>query len=325
MSPIETEAPLRLADQVTDLQRRIDVLSEDEIEAELDLARWTRAQDRQQRRKTVEAEVKAADRERRNQVRISRKDQADQRWHQRAHADRKRRTDPHANLARMHRLSEWSSRVLICVVLVGMTWAAFNVQHNLDNFAAGDTALSLLSYGVEAMISIPLVVIMVVATTAAGQGEQVERHKIIAFELALLATTVSLNSGPHLVHDHYLQAVEFGVAPVMVGVEIWIHAWVSNRYAALIARASVLQADADTDPASHVEEDTSGDGIDPDEAASGIRQAIELRLQADERLVEAMRAARDAGNSRNNIARQLDGVLSRGVVLDILAGRRSSA
>lgn len=222
----------------------LDVLSNAEMDADRDLAEWTRTKAREQRRKAVAAEAAAADRERRNLAGIARADDEDGHWHRRALAAQRRVTSPHARLAMLHRRSEWSSRALVGVVLIGMTWAALNVQHNLVPDGNMANPLFWLSFGVEAMISIPLVVIMLVATTAATWGREIKRHKIIAFELGLLAATVGLNVGPHLAQRHYINGAEYAVAPVMVGVVIWLHAWVSTQYANLIAEAAVPEVGA---------------------------------------------------------------------------------
>jgi hypothetical protein len=216
-----------------------DVLSESELHAERQLAEWVRAQQRDQRRKVVAAEAAAADRERRMLAGVARSADEDSIWHRRAVAAQRRVSSPHARLARLHKRSEWSSRALVGVVLLGMSWAALNVQHNLVPDGNMANPLFWLSFGVEAMISIPLVVIMLIATTAASWGREIKRHKIIAFELGLLLATVGLNTGPHLAAKHFVKAAEFAVAPVMVGVVIWLHAWISNQYATLIADAGV--------------------------------------------------------------------------------------
>ncbi|MEV0762904.1 hypothetical protein [Nocardia sp. NPDC050435] len=98
-----------------------------------------------------------------------------------------------------------------------------------------------LSYGIEAMISIPIITIMVVATTAARWGRELPRGKVVFFETALLGTTIGLNAGPHLSAGHWGKAAEFSIAPVMVGVVIWLHAWVSARYAQLIDSVSTAE------------------------------------------------------------------------------------
>ncbi|WP_280239114.1 hypothetical protein [Nocardia abscessus] len=221
----------------------LQVLSEREIAAERELAEWIRAQRRKQRRREIEAELAAEQRDRKSAAALRRSDEADARWHRRALAARRRVSSADARLAQLYRRAEWSSRALIAVVVLGMVWAGVNVQHNLVPSGDMSDPLYWLSYGIEAMISIPIITIMVAATTAARWGRELARGKVIFFEAALLGTTVALNTGPHLAAGDLSRAVEYAIAPVMVGVVIWLHAWVSARYAVLIDGAPVIDRD----------------------------------------------------------------------------------
>ncbi|MFI1239715.1 hypothetical protein [Nocardia salmonicida] len=230
-----------------------DALSDDEIRAERELAEWIRAQRRKQRRRAVVDELAADQRDRRTGTLIRRTDEADARWHRKALAARRRVSSADARLAQLYRRAEWSSRALIAVVILGMVWAGVNVQHNLVPSGDMSDPLYWLSFGIEAMISIPIIVIMIAATTAARWGRELERGKVLLFELALLGTTVALNAGPHLASGSFGRAAEFAIAPVMVGVVIWLHAWVSARYAMLIESASVeLPGDVGYSPAERI-------------------------------------------------------------------------
>lgn len=220
-----------------------EVLSEGEIGAERELAEWVRAQRRKQRRRAVEEELAAEKRDRRSATNIRRADEADDRWHRKALAARRRVSSEDARLAQLYRRAEWSSRALIAVVVLGMVWAGVNVQHNLVPSGDMTDPLYWLSYGIEAMISIPIITIMVAATTAARWGRELARGKVVFFETALLGTTIALNAGPHLASGSFGRAAEYAIAPVMVGVVIWLHAWVSARYALLIDGAPVVDRD----------------------------------------------------------------------------------
>ncbi|MGK8520630.1 hypothetical protein ACRS6B_03285 [Nocardia asteroides] len=222
----------------------LQVLSEREIAAERELAEWIRAQRRKQRRREIEAELAADRRDRKSAAALRRSEEADARWHRRALAARRRVSSEDARLAQLYRRAEWSSRALIAVVVLGMVWAGVNVQHNLVPSGDMSDPLYWLSYGIEAMISIPIITIMVAATTAARWGRELARGKVIFFEAALLGTTVALNTGPHLAAGDLGRAAEYAIAPVMVGVVIWLHAWVSARYAVLIDGAPVIDRDA---------------------------------------------------------------------------------
>ncbi|MBF6167468.1 hypothetical protein IU486_22305 [Streptomyces gardneri] len=219
----------------------LQVLSEREISAERELAEWIRAQRRKQRRLEIEEELAAQRRDRKSAAALRRSEEADARWHRRALAARRRVSSEDARLAQLYRRAEWSSRALIAVVVLGMVWAGVNVQHNLVPSGDMSDPLYWLSYGIEAMISIPIITIMVAATTAARWGRELARGKVILFEAALLGTTVALNTGPHLAAGDLGRAAEYAIAPVMVGVVIWLHAWVSARYAVLIDGAPVIE------------------------------------------------------------------------------------
>ncbi|AHH15665.1 hypothetical protein NONO_c08580 [Nocardia nova SH22a] len=220
-------------------------LSDREITAERELAEWIRTQRRQQRKRAVSAELTAEKRDRRVALALRRADESDARWHRRARAARMRVSNSDARLAQLFRRAEWSSRALIGVVILGMVWAGVNVQHNLVPSGDMSDPLYWLSYGFEAMISIPIITIMVVATTAARWGREIDRGKVVFLETALLGVTIALNAGPHLVGGEPARAAEAAVAPVMVGVVIWLHSWVSARYAQLIDDIPVEEIDSD--------------------------------------------------------------------------------
>lgn len=226
----------------------VQVLSDAEIDAERELAQWVRAQRRGQRKRAVEDELTAEKRSRRTTAAIQRADDADARWHRRALAARRRVSNQDARLAQLYRRAEWSSRALIAVVVLGMVWAGVNVQHNLVPSGNMADPLYWLSYGIEAMISIPIITIMVAATTAARWGRELDRGKVVFFETALLGTTVALNAGPHLAAGAFGQAAEYAIAPVMVGVVIWLHAWVSARYALLIDGVPLVDDEPEVPP-----------------------------------------------------------------------------
>ncbi|WP_051181525.1 hypothetical protein [Nocardia vinacea] len=226
----------------------VQALSDAEIDAERELAQWVRAQRRGQRKRAVQDELAAEKRNRRTVSAIQRADDADARWHRRALAARRRVSNQDARLAQLYRRAEWSSRALIAVVVLGMVWAGVNVQHNLVPSGNMADPLYWLSYGIEAMISIPIITIMVAATTAARWGRELDRGKVVFFETALLGTTVALNAGPHLAAGSFGQAAEYAIAPVMVGVVIWLHAWVSARYALLIDSVPMVEDEPDLPP-----------------------------------------------------------------------------
>lgn len=217
----------------------LEVLSDGEVAAERELAEWIRAQRRGQRRRAMQDELDAEKRDRRADAALRRADESDARWHRKALAARRRVASQDARIAQLYRRAEWSSRALIAVVVLGMVWAGVNVQRNLVPSGDMSDPLYWLSYGIEAMISIPIIVIMIAATTAARWGRELPRGRVILVELALLGTTIGLNAGPHIAAGELGRAAEFAIAPIMVGVVIWLHSWVAARYAQLIDDASV--------------------------------------------------------------------------------------
>ncbi|WP_062983212.1 hypothetical protein [Nocardia anaemiae] len=284
----------------------VQALSDAEIDAERELAQWVRAQRRGQRKRAVQDELAAEKRNRRTMSAIQRADDADARWHRRALAARRRVSNQDARLAQLYRRAEWSSRALIAVVVLGMVWAGVNVQHNLVPSGNMADPLYWLSYGIEAMISIPIITIMVAATTAARWGRELDRGKVVFFETALLGTTVALNAGPHLAAGAFGQAAEYAIAPVMVGVVIWLHAWVSARYALLIDGVPIVENEPEPPPRHRVTTergapiDTFHDdpidrrellaakGFDPMLDQAGVRFPVDMDTHVAE---AAMRAA----------------------------------
>ncbi|MFC8527867.1 hypothetical protein [Nocardia sp. NPDC057227] len=217
----------------------LEVLSDGEVAAERELAEWIRSQRRGQRRRAMQDELDAEKRDRRADSALRRAEDSDARWHRKALAARRRVASQDARIAQLYRRAEWSSRALIAVVVLGMVWAGVNVQRNLVPSGDMSDPLYWLSYGIEAMISIPIIVIMIAATTATRWGRELPRGRVILVELALLGTTIGLNAGPHLAAGELGRAAEFAIAPIMVGVVIWLHSWVAARYAQLIDDASV--------------------------------------------------------------------------------------
>ncbi|GGK57897.1 hypothetical protein [Nocardia camponoti] len=263
-----------------------DALSDAEIRAERELAEWVRAKQRKQRRREVIDDIASSRRDRRTQASLRRTDEADARWHRKALAARRRASSADARLAQLYQRAEWSSRALIGVVVLGMVWAGVNVQHNLVPSGNMRDPLYWLSFGIEAMISVPIITIMVAATTAARWGRELERGKVFAVEVVLLGTTVGLNTGPHLASGDYGRAVEFAIAPVMVGVVIWLHAWVAARYAVLIEVASEEDVASEMVVADHVSRGHSAHEREPiaaltarpdtDHALEGVAEALKV-------------------------------------------------
>ena len=249
--PTALRAEIELRTTLTELQDHpalLTALSQQERDAERELAEWEREHSRSRRRRQLKAADKAERREQRTATQLANASHRDREWLQRALSARRRALTPDAQLARVFRRSTVTARVLIGVVVLGMLWAGINVQSNIVPDRDASNPLFWISFGIEAMFSVPLILIMLHAQTAAELGEQTQRGTIIVLEVALLGGSIALNAGPHYAAGELGRGLEFSAAPVMIGVAIWLHAWLSNRYARLIAKT--LDAAAAEDNAS---------------------------------------------------------------------------
>ncbi|WP_227985560.1 hypothetical protein [Nocardia spumae] len=228
-------------------------LSDEEMKAERELAEKERETDREIRRRRMAADLARAKRDQATAEAISKSEASDARWLERARSKKRRLTSDDAKLAQLTRNSEWSARALVAAVALGMAWSAVNAQHNLVPSGDKGDPLFWLSYGVEAMISLPLIVIMVAATSATRWGRKMsgdQKKKVVAVELALLTTTLALNVGPHLFPADGQsinpgEVFKFGIAPVMVGVLLQVHTWASDHYAGLLLSVGSDRAESD--------------------------------------------------------------------------------
>ncbi|MGY1897599.1 hypothetical protein [Nocardia gipuzkoensis] len=251
-----------------------DVHSEREIAAERALHVWMRAKQRRQRKRVFRAELANADRDRRAAAAIEREDATEQRWHRRARAQRDRETNPDALEGMLHRRATRSSWRLRAVMAIGLLWSAVNVGRNLSpDGGTGEVSwwlLWALSFGIEAMISVPILEIMAQAATAARLGITVQRTKILLFEAVLLTSTVGLNSGPHLAAGDLGRAAEYSVAPIMVVVLMWLHAWLTARNAEMITTLAARR----TETSAHESSASDGGVGSADRAVASGRPAL---------------------------------------------------
>ncbi|WP_216893403.1 hypothetical protein [Nocardia alni] len=257
-SPDPPQAQMDLTDRVAWARGRIplqhiddlfDAMDDDEIE-EIRLSRKAmRRKDRRRTERSFSADLAAEHQRRREATRIRRHDEHQQRWLARARASRDRATNADAQEAALHRRATWASLRLRAVMAAGLAWSAVNVGRNLMPVVGPAGAVWwlqwILSFGLEAMVSVPILEIMAQSAAAARLGRKVKRDKIIIFEAGLLLTTVGLNCGPHLAAGDFGRAAEYAVAPMMVVVLMWVHAWIAARYATLIAAVAGANSAAD--------------------------------------------------------------------------------
>ncbi|WP_084436056.1 hypothetical protein [Aldersonia kunmingensis] len=227
-----------------------EVLSENELQAERDLAERIRVEDRAQRWKHVQATAAAADRARGTAEEIERADMRDLLIARKAIAAQRRESSPHAKLASLYQNRTWSLRALAGVVVAGMLWSAVNVQHNIAPGGASDP-LFWFSYLLEAMISVCLIIIMIGTNKVAEWGVLDSRWQVATAEAALLSLTIGLNVYPYVRTGDWYDAMVHAVAPVMIGVALLIHNAASQRYGLAIYRATDAMRDM-PDPAEQI-------------------------------------------------------------------------
>ncbi|WP_425303166.1 hypothetical protein [Nocardia wallacei] len=214
-----------------------DALSEDELQAERELAEKIREQERDQRWKNVQAAASASDRARQTSEAIAKADMRDLLMARKAIAAQRRESSPHAKLASLYRHRAWSQRGLAAVVGAGMLWSAVNVQHNIAPGGAADP-LFWFSYLLEGMISVCLIIIMIGTNKVAEWGILDSARQVALAELGLLSLTVVLNTYPYLRSAQWYEVGVHAVAPVMIGVSLLIHNAASHRYGQAIVRAT---------------------------------------------------------------------------------------
>ncbi|MGN2634655.1 hypothetical protein ACTD5D_00360 [Nocardia takedensis] len=225
-------------------------LSDAELAAERDLAEFARALERRGRRADADTAAAAAARIRRTNDEIARLELDVHLGAARALATHRRTSDPAARLAGLDRYRIWSARALGAVIAVGMGWSAVNVQRNIARDLGVADPLFWFSYGLEAMISVCLVVIMLGGRWAEEFRVQAGRHAVTATEVVLLAATLGLNTYPYVRAAAWFDAAVHGAAPVMIAVALVIHHAVSARCAAALhIAAPQVQATAPAAPA----------------------------------------------------------------------------
>jgi hypothetical protein len=220
--------------------------SDSEIAQDRRLAEEIRTHDRNDARASAESAARRAAKRRKLEEQIEDIELADELAALQARVNHRRAADPHAMTAALHRMGKRLPAALIGVAVVGTLWSGVNVQHNLFPVANFADPLYWISFGFEALISVPLIVIMATTAVAAKHGREVSRRKVIPIEAALLGLSVALNVGPHI--GHAREMLEFGLAPVMVAAAVWLHPWVSGIFAGLIADTMPAPADRERHP-----------------------------------------------------------------------------
>ncbi len=299
----ESRARVHYQGQLVGLRKQ--ELTDDEFDAIAALEQEKREQTRQQELRHFEAELADADTEfeadrklkknaRKFEAARAKSTAVMQEWRQRAAHAAERLTSHDMRLAQLARQLTWTRRLLITLMAVGMAWSAVNVQHNLVPSGDRGEPLFWVSYGVEALVSGCLIVLLMTSATLASWGYSREQHRRngYALETMLVLVSLGLNIGTPLAHGDIRLALEYAVAPLMVGALVWTY----NYATGALSRVLAEQAGAD------------------------VRQRYAELLADGELLALAGRgfAAMNAGELRPSIAEDGGGVPSGGALASYL-------
>lgn len=248
---------LRAADPVAEVRARVaqqqelvalkrEELTDEELKAEAELAQEERKQRREQRMRALTAMIKAEDAEAERERQAAQKaaeqeaKRQEQRaslldWRATAAATAERLTSTDLRLARLARQLTWTSRALVALVVLGMVWSAVNVQRNLVPDQDVTKPLFWVSYFVEALISGALVIIMLTSQTLGRWGRADDRTGGHLLEFGLVCVSLLLNTLAPLVAGDIPMASECAVAPMAVGMLLWVHGWSTGRLSDILA------------------------------------------------------------------------------------------
>jgi hypothetical protein len=282
----ELDRRIREAEELQRLQGNrvlLDVLSDDEMAANRQVAEKVRAAGRKQAEATQLAAVERAGREQATADELAEIEANDKIDAARAGAQCRRLTEPGSRLAALYRIQRWVSRVMLALVIGGICWMAVNV-HN----AAVDAATPLtdpswwLTYLVDPLINVPLVILLVLRGVAARYGDEGTRFggvRIVLLEIGLLTLSAGLNlSGVIGHHITPAMLVSHVTPPAMVALVVVMYAPVMTFLGHLVA-AAFEQAQAALRPA-HLTDVETTEAQRVGQALMGIRTG-ELPLGED--------------------------------------------
>jgi hypothetical protein len=227
----QNRARKRLAEQ-TD-EAFVDAKSDDELLAERAVEEDIRALARIARLNTAKDAHRHRERRRRLEI-------ADAEAHADAIATHRRVASPAARVGRLFRSSQWVSRVMNGVVVTGVLWGSVNVQNNLMAGSAIADPRYWLAFLVEPLITLPLIAIMYLATTASQEGHAIVKSKIVTIEAALLLLSVMLNVIPHVAAGDIQATIEFAIAPLMIAAVVWMHSFAAGEFAMMIGNSPAM-------------------------------------------------------------------------------------
>ncbi len=174
---------------------------------------------------------------------------ADAEAHAQAAAEQHRLISPAVRIGRLYRGSRSTTRILSSVLVAGVVWGAANVQHNMMAGVPITEPRWWLAFAIEPMITLPLIAVMQLQTTASREGRVTseKKKKFVLIEAALLMLTLALNIGPHIGAGNLWTLLMYGVAPTMIASAVALHAFASAEYAEMIADSPVLQTSVDSE------------------------------------------------------------------------------
>lgn len=270
VSPVERlQRQVREAEGMVRLQSEqvlLDVLSEKEMNAERRSVEKVRKTLRDQRIRVDLEAAKQAARKLKVESKLARMEVADQLWHQQALSQRKRLTDPSSRLADLYRWHKVTTRVLLALIVIGIAWASVNVQQTLTVGVPTSDPLFWLSYAIEPLISFPLIVLMILQSTAARWGRKFRAGKlgakgVIAIEVVLLTLTMFLNSAPYMPGTGEWVSLPIFVGhmvpPIMIAVAVLLQPIAADFFANLLVQAHVA-ADSEDSRLSEETDDVIG-------------------------------------------------------------------
>ncbi|MFI8977313.1 hypothetical protein ACIGO9_30830 [Nocardia asteroides] len=200
--------------------------------AELALAQRIAELERQSRWRSARKQAKNEEKDRRAERQLESALAADRRGALRAEAADIRITSPAAKRAMIRRIATAVSAAMVGVVIIGVIWCAVNVQRNLAPESTYRDVMWWISFGADAMVTVPIIAIMALVATAARLGKPLRRGRhILAGEVFLVGVAILINAGPHW--RDLGQFSYHSLAPIMIGAAAWIFVWIEGRFSEL--------------------------------------------------------------------------------------------
>ncbi|MEV0773620.1 hypothetical protein [Nocardia salmonicida] len=229
-------------------------------------ARRVRAARRRERRRAALAEVKADAQARRARGLAARTER-----------ELAAVASPEVRRLKTFQRATWTSRVLVGLIIGALAWSAVTVQRNLAGGLTASDPQWWLGFCIEATLSGFVVAIMVLSTTAATWGKRIDRRQVVGFEVALMTAAVGLNAGPHIADGDWGKTGQFSIAPIMVGVGMWLHGWISGRYADLLDHAETVVKESNRAGAAESKPFVAVDAAAGMEGSGAVDEYVETR------------------------------------------------